>query len=67
MMLGVRETWMSSAQVAARWPAVGMNRAAYMGVGPTERRTPITGIEIHDGPVVRRWGEWDITAHGPIA
>mgnify|MGYP000577910624 FL=1 len=28
--------------------------------------TPITGIEIieiQDGQIIRRWGEWDISAH----
>ena len=53
-------------RVAVRWSALGTNRARYLGVGPTNRRTPITGIEIveiRDGRIVRRWGEWDITAH----
>jgi steroid delta-isomerase-like uncharacterized protein len=53
-------------RVAVRWSALGTNRTRYLGVGPTNRRTPITGIEIieiRDGRVVRRWGEWDISAH----
>jgi steroid delta-isomerase-like uncharacterized protein len=53
-------------RVAVRWSATGTNRASYLGVGPTGRVTPITGIEIievKDGRIVRRWGEWDITAH----
>jgi steroid delta-isomerase-like uncharacterized protein len=53
-------------RVAVRWSAVGTNRGAYLGIGPTGRATPITGIEIiaiEAGRVRRRWGEWDITAH----
>ena len=52
--------------VAVRWSARGTNRVAYLGLGPTNRETPITGIEIveiRNGQVVRRWGEWDISAH----
>jgi steroid delta-isomerase-like uncharacterized protein len=53
-------------RVAVRWSANGTNRAIFMGKGPTGRQTPITGIEIieiREGRIVRRWGEWDITAH----
>jgi steroid delta-isomerase-like uncharacterized protein len=53
-------------RVAVRWSASGTNRRRFLGIGPTGRRTPITGIEIievKDGHIVRRWGEWDITAH----
>lgn len=53
-------------EVAIRWSATGTNRLRYLGVGPTGRVTPIAGIEIieiRDGQVVRRWGEWDISAH----
>lgn len=53
-------------QVAVRWSATGTNRSRYLGVGPTHAATRITGIEIVEvrgGRVVRRWGEWDITAH----
>lgn len=53
-------------KVAVRWRAVGTNRARYLGVGPTHRRTVITGIEIIEiqgGQIVRRWGEWAIAAH----
>jgi steroid delta-isomerase-like uncharacterized protein len=56
----------STARVAVRWTAIGTNRAAYLGVGPTHRETTITGIEIIEivrGQVVRRWGEWDISSH----
>jgi steroid delta-isomerase-like uncharacterized protein len=52
--------------VAVRWSATGTNRQRYLGVGPTHRRTRITGIEIvavRDGRIARRWGEWDITDH----
>ena len=34
--------------------------------GPTGKKTPVTGIEIievREGRIMRRWGEWDITAH----
>jgi steroid delta-isomerase-like uncharacterized protein len=53
-------------RVAVRWSATGTNRGRYLGAGPTGRSTPITGIEIieiRDRRIVRRWGEWDITAH----
>ena len=52
--------------VAVRWSATGTNQDRYLGVGPTRTRTRITGIEIiqiRDGKLVRRWGEWDITDH----
>jgi steroid delta-isomerase-like uncharacterized protein len=54
-----------SGQAAIRWSATGTNRAKYAGVGPTDRITPITGIEVievRDGQIVKRWGEWDISA-----
>jgi predicted ester cyclase len=56
----------SVGRVAIRWSAVGTNRERFLAVGPTGRRTPMTGIEIieiRDSRLVRRWGEWDITAH----
>ena len=52
--------------VAVRWSATGTNRAPFLGIGPTGRQTPITGIEIieiADRRIIRRWGEWDISAH----
>ena len=55
-----------NSQVAIRWCARGTNRERYLGVGPTNRLTAITGIEIievQSGRIVRRWGEWDISAH----
>jgi steroid delta-isomerase-like uncharacterized protein len=55
-----------SRRVAVRWSAVGTNRLEYLGVGPTHRRVRITGIEIieiAEGRIRRRWGEWDITDH----
>lgn len=55
-----------SSLVAVRWRARGTNRAKYLGRGPTNRLTAITGIEIVEirgGQVTRRWGEWDITDH----
>jgi len=53
-------------RVAVRWSATGTNRSRYLSVGPTYAATRITGIEIVEvraGRIVRRWGEWDITAH----
>jgi steroid delta-isomerase-like uncharacterized protein len=53
-------------RVAIRWSATGTNRRRFLGIGPTGRPTAMTGIEIvevSDGRIVRRWGEWDITAH----
>src|SRR5712691_3534731 len=35
-----------NAQVTIRWSATGTNQARFLGVGPTGRLTPITGIEI---------------------
>ena len=56
----------SRSQVAVRWAAQGTNRSEFLGIGPTNRLTLITGIEIieiQDGQIIRRWGEWDISAH----
>ena len=53
-------------RVAVRWSSSGTNRERFLGIGPTDRRTVITGIEIievRDGRIVRRWGEWDISGH----
>ena len=53
-------------RVAVRWLATGTNRARFLGIGPTNNSTHITGIEIievHEGKIIRRWGEWDITNH----
>ena len=53
-------------RVAVRWSAVGTNNLAFLGIGPTHRETPITGIEIIEitnGRITKRWGEWDISAH----
>lgn len=55
----------SASKVAVRWSATGTNRLTFLGIGPTGRKTPITGIEsieVRDGKIVRRWGEWDISA-----
>lgn len=49
-----------------RWSASGTNRKNYLGVGPTNKKTTITGIEIVEirwGRITRRWGEWDISDH----
>ncbi len=56
----------SSGKVAVRWSLEGTNRRRFLGVGPTGRRTTITGIEIIEiagGHIVKRWGEWDISRH----
>jgi steroid delta-isomerase-like uncharacterized protein len=56
----------ATARVAVRWTARGTNRGCYLGVGPTGRATRITGIEIieiADGRIARRWGEWDVSDH----
>jgi len=53
-------------RVAVRWSSVGTNKLPFLGVVRTNRETPITGIEIIeilDGQIKKRWGEWDITAH----
>ncbi|OGK12372.1 MAG: hypothetical protein A2W80_09520 [Candidatus Riflebacteria bacterium GWC2_50_8] len=52
-------------RVAVRWSSVGTNKLGFMGIGPTNRRTLITGIEIveiSNGRIRKRWGEWDISA-----
>ena len=52
--------------VAVRWSGRGTNVKRFLEIGPTNRATEITGIEIiqiAQGQVVRRWGEWDISAH----
>ena len=57
-------------RLAVRWSAIGTNRLPFLGVGPTGRPTPMTGIEIieiENGQIIRRWGEWDITAHAAPA
>lgn len=56
----------AASRVAVRWAAWGTNCAPLLGVGPTNRATPFSGIEIvevRDGRIARRWGEWDISAH----
>lgn len=53
-------------KVAVRWSATGTNRVTFLGIGPTGRQTYIAGIEIiqiGEGRIVRRWGEWDISGH----
>jgi steroid delta-isomerase-like uncharacterized protein len=55
-------------RVAVRWSSIGTNRKRFLGVGPTDRRTVFTGIEIieaRDRRIVRRWGEWDAGDHRP--
>jgi predicted ester cyclase len=56
----------TAGRVAVAWAATGTNRARYLGIGPTNRATTITGIEIiaiRDHRIVARWGEWDVTDH----
>jgi len=56
----------TTSRVAVRWSSVGTNRSAFLGVGPTGRQVAFTGIEIievADGRIVRRWGEWDVGGH----
>jgi len=53
------------ARVAVRWRAQGTNKYPFLGHGPTNKESVITGIEIIyivDNQIVRRWGEWDITS-----
>jgi steroid delta-isomerase-like uncharacterized protein len=53
-------------RVAVRWSSIGTNRRKFLGVGPTYRQTTITGIEIievSNGQITKRWGEWDISGH----
>ncbi|OGU59816.1 MAG: hypothetical protein A2V66_12190 [Ignavibacteria bacterium RBG_13_36_8] len=53
-------------RVAVCWSAVGTNKLTFLGVGPTNRKTKITGIEIieiSNGRISKRWGEWDISEH----
>ncbi|MBK7106559.1 MAG: ester cyclase [Ignavibacteriae bacterium] len=53
-------------QIAARWHSVGKNKLKYLGIGPTNKITEITGIEIieiENEKIIKRWGEWDITNH----
>jgi N-hydroxyarylamine O-acetyltransferase len=56
----------AASRVAVRWSATGTNRERFLGIGPTNRRTALSGIEIievRDGWIVRRWGEWDTSGH----
>jgi steroid delta-isomerase-like uncharacterized protein len=56
----------AQARVAVRWSADGENRETFLGIGPTRRRTHISGVEIIEvlaGRIRRRWGEWDISDH----
>ena len=56
----------AASKVAVRWSATGTNRERFLGIGPTHRRTALSGteiIEVRDGRVVRRWGNWDPSGH----
>lgn len=53
-------------QIAIRWNSIGKNKLKYLGIGPTNKITRITGIEIieiENDKITKRWGEWDITNH----
>lgn len=53
-------------QIAIRWNSIGTNKLKYLGVGPTNKITKITGIEIieiENEMITKRWGEWDISNH----
>jgi steroid delta-isomerase-like uncharacterized protein len=53
-------------KVTVRWEANGTNKKNYLGIGPTNKLTKITGIEIieiKNNKIVKRWGEWDISSH----
>lgn len=53
-------------KIAVRWSASGTNKKQYLGIGPTNKLTYITGIEIiqiDNKQIIKRWGEWDITNH----
>ncbi|MFZ1290277.1 MAG: ester cyclase [Melioribacteraceae bacterium] len=53
-------------QIAIRWHSTGTNKLNYLGIGPTNRITKITGIEIieiENDRITKRWGEWDISNH----
>lgn len=52
-------------RIAVRWTAIGTHKGLFLGQEPSNRRMPMTGIEIievRDGCIVRRWGEWDVAA-----
>jgi steroid delta-isomerase-like uncharacterized protein len=49
-------------KIAIRWSATGTSQKKFLGVGPTGKSMSFRGIEIlevHDGRIRRRWGEWD--------
>ncbi|RKX26339.1 MAG: hypothetical protein DRP47_08315 [Candidatus Zixiibacteriota bacterium] len=48
--------------VAIRWTAEGTHQGEYLGVSPTGKLILFRGIEILqivNGQVAERWGEWD--------
>lgn len=49
-------------KVAIRWTAVGTHHDTFLGVSPIGKQIRFTGIEIieiRNGLVVARWGEWN--------
>ncbi len=56
----------TQAKVSIRWAATGTNVKKYLGLGPTHRKTTFRGIEIIEileGKIHQRWGEWDAGEH----
>lgn len=52
--------------VAVRWTCRGTNTRPFLGIGATGKLTELRGIEIiefRNGKIIRRWGEWDTSAH----
>lgn len=53
-----------SRRVAVRWSGRGTATETFLGHEPSGEPTELTGIEIveiRDGRIVRRWGEWEVT------
>lgn len=51
-----------SQKIAIRWSATGTHRGKFLGVPATGRKIRFAGIEIIEignGQVIARWGEWD--------
>lgn len=52
----------SSGKVAIRWTATGTHSQPFMGIAPTGRSVKFNGIEIielREGLICGRWGQWD--------
>lgn len=49
-------------KVTVRWTATGTHRGDFLAIAPTGQRIAFSGIElieVRDGQVLARWGEWD--------